>query len=318
VKVASQRLRICVLGGTGFVGTELVTALAGTGHQLRVATRRLDRGKHLSVLPTVELVVANVHDPRALAALLGGMDVVINLVGILNAHGRMSFGRVHVELVEKLLEAARIARVTRLLHMSALGADARAAPSQYLRTKGRAEELVRAASWLSATLFRPSVIFGDGDSLTNRFAGLLRLGGGFLPLARARARFAPVWVGDVAAAFTAALDTPASRGQVYELCGPQIVTLEDLVRLTAREAGLKCHILRVPDALGWAQAAVLGLLPGKPLSLDNFRSLRVDSLCRENGCRALGIEPEPMAAVLPTYLGAGPLASRLTQYRARH
>jgi NADH dehydrogenase len=271
----------------------------------------------LSVLPTVELAVANIHEPRVLAGVLGGMDVVVNLVGILNPRGGMHFGTVHVDLVEKLLEAARISRVPRLLHMSALGAHAREAPSRYLRTKGRAEELVRAASWVSATIFRPSVIFGDGDSLTNRFAGLLRIGAGFLPLARARARFAPVWVGDVAAAFVAALDTPASAGHVYELCGPQIVTLEELVRITAREAGLKCHVLPVPDALGWLQAAVLGLLPGKPFSLDNFRSLRLDSLCREDGLRALGIAPESMAGVLPTYLSS-PLPARLSRYRARH
>jgi NADH dehydrogenase len=317
VKVAPQRLRICVLGGTGFVGTELVIRLAEAGHWLRVPTRRLDRGRHLSVLPTVELAVANIHEPRVLAGLLGGMDVVVNLVGILNPRGGMHFGTVHVDLVEKLLEAARISRVPRLLHMSALGADAREAPSRYLRTKGQAEELVRAASWVSATIFRPSVIFGDGDSLTNRFAGLLRIGAGFLPLARARARFAPVWVGDVATAFKAALDTPACVGHVYELCGPQIVTLEELVRITAREAGLKCHVLRVPDALGWLQAAVLGLLPGKPFSLDNFRSLRLDSLCREDGCRVLGIAPQSMAAVLPTYLPT-PLPARLNRYRARH
>ena len=305
------------MGGTGFVGTELVIRLAEAGHWLRVPTRRLDRGRHLSVLPTVELAVANVHEPRVLAGLLGGMDAVVNLVGILNPRGGMNFGTVHVDLVEKLLEAARISRVPRLLHMSALGANAREAPSRYLRTKGRAEELVRAASWVSATIFRPSVIFGDGDSLTNRFAGLLRIGAGFLPLARARARFAPVWVGDVAAAFIAALDTPASAGHLYELCGPQIVTLEELVRITAREASLKCHVLRVPDTLGWLQAAVLGLLPGKPFSLDNFRSLRLDSLCREDGCRVLGIAPQSMAAVLPTYLSA-PLPARLNRYRARH
>jgi len=297
-------MNICVLGGTGFVGTELVTRLVGQGHWVRVPTRNAGHGQHLRVLSTIELVAANVHDPRTLGQLLAGMDAVINLIGISNPSGRATFRSVHAELATKLVTAARLTRVRRLLQMSALGADAEHGPSRYLRSKGEAEAHIRAAvPRLDFTIFRPSVIFGPRDSLTNRFAALLRLAGGFLPLVRSQARFAPVHVGNVAEALVRTLDDRGSFGETYELCGPQVMTLEQIVRMTAAVAQLPCHILRQPDALGRLQAALLGLLPGKPLSLDNFRSLSVDSLCTRNGLQRLGIRPRPMMAVLPFYLG---------------
>jgi uncharacterized protein YbjT (DUF2867 family) len=299
-------VNVCVLGGSGFVGTELVSRLVRAGHWVRVPTRNLAHAERLRVLDTAELRRANVHDPRVLGQLFKDCDAVINLVGILNPHGRASFEAVHTQLAAKVMAAARGAGVRRLLHMSALGADEHA-PSRYLRSKGAAETLLRAAAHTEAaqpavTIFRPSVIFGAGDSLTNRFAGLLRLSAGVLPLARAGARFAPVSVLDVAEAFVRALDTYASCGATYQLCGPEIMTLEQLVQLTARVAGLPCHIVRVPDALAVIQGVLMGLLPGKPFSLDNFRSLTIDCVCREDGCAALGIAPRPMLAELPLYL----------------
>ena len=304
-------LTVCVLGGTGFVGTELVTRLARDGHWVRVPTRTMGNNDPLRVLDTVRLIRADVHDPRILARLFSGVDVVVNLIGILNQHGRATFKSVHVDLAAKVVAAARTAGVKRLLHMSSVGADAKAAPSKYLRTKGEAEARVRAsAAPLGWTIFRPSVIFGDGDSLTNRFARLLRLSGGFLPLARARARFAPVSVEDVAEAFRRAAYNRATIGQTYELCGPQVLTLEEVVRITAEVAGLRCSIVRLPDFVSFVQAAVMNLLPGKPFSLDNYRSLKIDAVCSEDGCARLGIKPQPMLAVLPTYLGE--TSTRLT------
>jgi NADH dehydrogenase len=315
VQFAFPRLRICVLGGTGFVGTELVTRLAAAGHWVRVPTRHLAHGSHLLVLPTVQLLTANVHEPRVLGELLAGMDVVINLVGILNEHRGASFEQVHVELVAKLIEEAKSAHVRRLLHMSALGADPEAAPSRYLRSKGRAEELIGAAApLLDATILRPSVIFGPGDSLTNRFVGLLRLSAGVLPLARAGARFAPVYVHDVASAFIKGLHDRATVGETYELCGPETLTLAQIVRRSAAAAGCSCHILPLPDPLARLQALVLGLLPGKPFSLDNFRSLTLDCVCRSDGCGRLGIKPQPLEAILPTYLGPSLEAERLRSH----
>lgn len=309
-------VNICVLGGTGFVGTELVTRLVREGHWVRVPTRSPGRGQHLKVLSTVELITANVHDPRTLAQLLAGMDAVINLVGILNESGRATFQSVHADLAAKIIAAARGAKIRRLLQMSALGADRERGPSRYLRSKGEAEAHIRAAgAHLDFTLFRPSVIFGPGDSLTNRFASLLRLSAGFLPLARSQARFAPVYVGDVADAFVRALDGAKSVGATYELCGPEVLTLEQLVRLTAAVGQLPCRILKLPDALGRLQAALLGLLPGKPFSLDNFRSLGSDSLCAQDGLAQLGIRPQHLMSVLPFYLGPFTAPTELDAYR---
>jgi NADH dehydrogenase len=301
-------VNVCVLGGSGFVGTELVTRLALAGHWVRVPTRNLTRTERLRVLDTVELRVANVHEPRILSHLFAGCDAVVNLVGILNERRGASFEAVHTELAAKVMASARTAGVRRVLHMSALGADPHA-PSRYLRSKAAAEARLRAAPHselphadTAVTIFRPSVIFGPGDSLTNRFAGLLRLTLGWLPLARARARFAPVCVFDVADALVHALGERATAGQTYELCGPQVMTLAEIVRLSARVAHLPCRIVPLPDVIARLQGLVMGMLPGKPFSLDNFRSLTLDSVCREDGCRRLGITPRPMLAVLPTYL----------------
>jgi uncharacterized protein YbjT (DUF2867 family) len=299
-------MNLCVLGGSGFVGTELVTRLVHAGHWVRVPTRNLGRVERLRVLATAELRLANVHEPQILSQLFADCDAVVNLIGILNSSGRASFEAVHVQLSARVLAAARAAGVRRLLHVSALGADPHG-PSRYLRSKGAAEALLRAAPQAGSahpavTILRPSVIFGPDDSLTNRFAQLLRLSGGWLPLARAGARFAPVSVFDVAEACVRALQRPAAGGATYELCGPQVLTLEEIVRLTARVAALPCHLLALPDALARVQGVLMGLLPGKPFSLDNFRSLTRDSICREDGCAALGIAPRPMLAVLPAYL----------------
>jgi uncharacterized protein YbjT (DUF2867 family) len=299
-------VNVCVLGGSGFVGTELVAQLVHAGHWVRVPTRNLADADRLRVLDTVELRLANVHEPRVLSQLFGDCDAVINLIGILNPRGQATFEAVHATLAAKVMAAARGAGVRRVLHMSALGADERA-PSRYLRSKGAAEALLRAvphpeSAHPAVTIFRPSVIFGAGDSLTNRFAALLRLGGGWLPLARPRARFAPISVLDVAAAFVRALGDHGSFGASYELCGPEVMTLEQIVRVTAHVAELPCHIVRLPDALARIQGVVMGLLPGKPFSLDNFRSLTLDCVCRENGCAALGITPRPLLAELPLYL----------------
>ena len=175
----AQPLNICVLGGAGFVGTELVTRLAGQGHWVRVPTRSVAHGQHLKVLPTAELITANVHDPRTLGQLLSGMDAVINLIGILNESGRATFQSVHADFAAKLIAAMRGTRIRRLLQMSAVGADRDRGPSRYLRSKGEAEGHIRDAASLDFTILRPSVIFGPRDSLTNRFAALLRLPAAF-------------------------------------------------------------------------------------------------------------------------------------------
>jgi uncharacterized protein YbjT (DUF2867 family) len=295
---------VCVLGGSGFVGTELVSHLVRCGYTVRVPTRNLAHTERLRVLSTVDLRLANVHEPRILSQLFTDCTDVVNLIGILNPRGAASFETVHAALAGKVLQAARAAGVRRLLHMSALGADPHG-PSRYLCSKGSAEQQLRAPAQPDSapvvSIFRPSVIFGVHDSLTNRFAQLLRLSGGVLPLARAGARFAPVSVVDVATAFVRVLSAPPAPG-TYELCGPEVMTLAEIVRLTARIARLPCHILPLPDVLARLQGLLMGLLPGTPFSLDNFRSLSIDAVCRTDGCRALGIVPRPMLAELPGYL----------------
>lgn len=300
-----KKLQITLLGGTGFVGSALAARLASAGHSLKVATRDPLAARHLAVLPNVQRLRADIHDPASLRALIDGSDVVINLVGILNekGHSGSGFMRAHAELTEKTVAACTDMQVTRYLHMSALGADEQG-PSFYQRSKGVAERHVRAApAKLDWTIFRPSVIFGRGDSLLNRFATLLRLSGGFMPLARADARFGPVWINDVVAAFEAALFGGVTSRQTYDLCGPDIMTLAELVRFTGKIAGVRARVIPLPDAVGRAQAFVMDFVPGKPFSTDNFRSLSVDNVCRDNGFARLGIRPTPLAAIAPTYLG---------------
>jgi NADH dehydrogenase len=309
---------IVVLGGSGFVGTALVARMAGLGHRVRVLTRNAGRARHLAVLPLVEIAECNVHDARALRNGFAGADVGINLVGILNESGRSGrgFAEAHADLTRKVIDAALARGVARLLHMSSLGADADAGPSHYLRSKGVAERHLRAApETLDWTIFRPSVIFGERDSLLNRFAGLLRLSGGLMPLARASTRFAPVDVDDVVEAFVRCLPggshAAASSRQSYDLCGPEVLTLAELVRYTGDVIGVRARIIALPDPVARLQGFIMDFIPGKPFSTDNYLSLTQDSVCREDGLRRLDIRPASLAAIVPGYLGAG------SQSRAR-
>lgn len=299
-----RTLQLTVLGGTGFVGTRLVARLAAAGHRVRVPTRDPLAARHLSVLPTVERLRVNVHQPETLRSVVAGSDVVVNLVGILNEKGfsGRGFELAHAELTRKVVATCVETNVARYLHMSALGAD-ESGPSHYLRSKGVAERHVRAApASLDWTILRPSVIFGAGDSLLNRFAALLRLSGGFIPLARADARFAPVWVEDVVDAFERALHGGPTSRQSYDLCGPQVMRLGELVRYTGELAGTGAHVLPLPDALGRLQARIMDFVPGKPFSTDNFRSLTVDNVCRDDGFARLGMTPAALQSIAPTYI----------------
>lgn len=294
---------VCVLGGTGFVGHHLCARLIRSGYRVRVPSRRPERHRDLRVLPKLELIEADVHDPQQLAQTVSGCQAVVNLIGILNEHGHngRGFQHAHVDLARKVVDACQASRVRRLLHMSALGAEATADISFYQRSKAEAETLVHTLSGpeLAVTSFRPSVIFGPQDSFLNRFAALLRVVPGVFPLACPEARFQPVYVGDVAEAFANAIAARASYGQRYDLCGPHVYTLRELVRYTARLIGVRRLILGLPAWAARAQAEVFEYLPGKPFSRDNYRSLQRDNVCAANAPHC----PTPLEAIAPSYLG---------------
>ena len=297
---------VCVLGGSGFVGTQLCAALARGGWRITVPTRNPVRAQHLAMIPSLRLIGADVHDPGQLAMLCDRQQVVINLVGILNENGRdgSGFRRAHADFAGKLLSACRRMRVDRLLQMSALNADADHGASHYLKSKGMAERIIREQSGpdLRWTIFQPSVIFGPGDDFVNRFAGLLRVIPVGLPLARPGARFAPVWVEDVIAALLRALSDDATAGETYQLCGPDRFTLREIVCMVRDELGLRRAIVGLPDWASRLQATICDFVPGKPFSTDNYRSLTVDSVCSVNGLARLGIHPQSLPAILPRFL----------------
>lgn len=301
-----SKLRIAVLGGTGFVGHSLCERLVADGHEVRILTRHAERHRDLLVLPTAQVIDADVHNPAILKREFQGMDAVVNLVGILNEAGRdgKGFERVHAELPSKVVQACRQGGVTRLLHMSALNASAEA-PSYYLRSKARGEKVVHEAQSgaLQVTSFRPSVIFGPHDSFTNRFASLLRQVPFVFPLACAHARLQPVYVKDVVQAFVLALDRHATFGQHYNLCGPRAYSLREIVAFLAQTLGLKRRILPLNNVISFGQALLLQFAPGKPFTPDNFRSLQVASVC-DNGFPAIfGITPGRFDEIVPGYLG---------------
>jgi NADH dehydrogenase len=301
---------VCVLGGTGFVGRSLCAQLVGAGFAVRVPTRNRQRNRNLLVLPGIDLRPADIHDPRALEYLFDGVSAVINLVGILNERGHdgSGFRHAHVELAEKIVEACQDTQVGRLIQMSALKANADRGPSHYLRTKGQAEQIIKdhCGEQIKYTIFRPSVIFGPEDSFINRFAGILKLSP-VLPLAQLDARFAPVYVGDVAAALLRAAVDSRTQGKTFELCGPDVYTLGEILRFIRRELGVRRGIIGLPMPLGRLQAWIADyLIPGKPFSLDNMRSLTVASVCNEDGFASLGIKPKRMQTVVRQYLGPEP------------
>lgn len=304
--------RLVVLGGTGFVGRHLVPRLAADGHRIVVLSRNREQHRELGVLPGVYVRSADVHDPVALQRELAGADAVINLVGILNPRGSHGFEHVHVALVEKVIEACRANGVKRLHQMSALKAGQ--GLSFYLKSRGQTEARVR-QSGLDWTLYQPSVMFGEGDGLVSRFARLLRRLP-VLPLARAQSRLAPTWAGDVATAMTRCVETPAlGRQRCFELYGPDVLSLGEIVRLIRAASGCRTPIVELPDGLGRLQAQLAELLPGKPFSLDNFRSLRTDSVGKHDGYVQLGIAPQAFTPWLPRLLHESARQRRLAAAR---
>ncbi len=336
--------RICVLGGSGFVGTHLVSQLATRGLKVRVLSRRRETSKELILLPTVEVIEADVHDQQELTRHFRGMDAVINLVGILHERNigradlpsarRGDFQKVHIELPRKVIHACGESGVRRLLHMSALGAHPNSR-SAYQRSKGIAEALVHESgmqhieheNWylngpkmihgygLNVTVFRPSVIFGRGDSFLSMFARLLKLFP-VLPLANAEARFAPIHVDDVAHAFADSLDDPATYGQTYDLCGPKNYSLKELVDYVGDVIGKKRSIISLGKWLSYFQAWAMEFKPGnKLMTRDNHYAMGSDNVCQGGWPAVFKFEPVSLEAIAPEYLRADFPRARYEGYR---
>lgn len=294
---------VLLLGGSGFVGTAVANRLAKLDINVTVPTRRRERTKALIALPNVSLVEADVHDPAVLAPLMQGQDAVINLVGMLHG-GDLSvpysrkFAQAHVELPKKIAAAAKAAGVRRVLHMSALKAASNA-PSEYLRSKADGETAIR-QDGLDVTIFRPSVIFGVGDSFLNTFARLLRLLPRFY-VGYGHAKFQPIFVGDVAEVIVRSLLDHQAIGQTYELVGPKVYTLRQLVDYVNDLTGANTKVKDLSEFWALIQAGVLSLLPKPMLSPDNLRSMEVDSVAGDLPL-PYGLVATTLEAVAPAYL----------------
>jgi NADH dehydrogenase len=293
--------KICVLGGTGFVGRHLLNRLAHPKLNIIVPSRRPERHRSILVLPNVQTVKADIHNQETLNQLVEGCDAVINLVGILNESCDSKFEQTHVSLVEKLVKACQTKGVSRVLHISALHADKNDVQSTYLKTKAQAERHLTQAKDLNVTIFRPSVMFGVDDSFFNRFALLLDLIPCCFPLACPNSKLAPVWVNDVTEAMAQSIENRETFGQSYNLCGTQTYTLKALVEFTAQMAGLKRQIIGLNDGLSKLQARFMEFVPTKPFSMDNYLSLQIDSVCSNDDFAFFNIQPASLEVIMPSH-----------------
>ena len=305
-------MNILILGGSGFVGRAICNKLVTSGHSITVPTRKRDNARALFPLPSVTVVEANVYDAAALLQLTHGKDAVINLVGILNGN----FERAHVTFTENAIAACKTAGVSRFVHMSALGASENG-PSAYQKSKAKADAIVR-ASGLHFTIFAPSVIFGRGDSFLTKFASMV----GFLPplvpmvLPGAGARFQPVWVDDVARAFVASLADESTHGHRFELVGPKVYTLKELVAYVMTLADDKHAIIALPGFATSILASVLQYVPTQPLTPDNVKSMSVDNVSAAPFPKFAG-KAAALEDVVPGYLGRAAIIDEFAEAREK-
>ncbi len=299
---------VTVFGGSGFLGRHVVRALANRNYRIRVAVRRPELAFHLQPLGGVgqiEAVQANLRFPQSVEAAVRDADIVVNLVGILFERGRQRFDAVQAEGAGAVAHATK-AIGARLVHVSAIGADPES-PSHYARAKAAGERLALAAHG-DATIMRPSIVFGPEDEFFNRFAALARISP-LLPLpGGGHTRFQPVFAGDVAQAIAKAVDGETKPGTIYELGGPDVRTFKELMEFVLATTERRRLLLPVPFAWMKLHAMYLQFLPEPPLTPGQVELLRHDNVvspaAREQGriLEALGIVPESIAAIVPTYL----------------
>lgn len=303
--------RIVIFGGTGFIGREVAARLIRGGAYVTVMARRPYRNKGMLVQPRLRLVQGDVRDAMDVGRALSGQDAAINLVGILDGSSRQ-MQALHVDWPRRLVDSGH--DLKRLVHVGAVNADADS-DSLYLATKGQGEGIIREAG-VPWTIVSPSVVFGHGDTFFNRFALLLKLAPGIMPVIRPQARFSPVYVSDVADAIIAGLTRGDLAGKRLALGGPEVWTMRQVVAYTCRQIGVRRLLLNLPPAMAKMQARVMGMLPGRPFSLDQYRTLQVDAVAGPDDLRAIGIEPTAVEAIVPAYLGKS--RRQLVYDRFRH
>lgn len=313
--------RITVLGGSGFVGRDLAARLANQGHHVTIITRYRERCRRLLVLPQIRIIEGNVHHAPFLNRSLSRADVVVNLISSLNefrGQGR-SFKALHINLMESLVSACNNNEVKKLVFVSALKADSENAPSEYLRTKGQAEDILKrnSGNTLKWSILQPSVVFGAEDTFINRFVGLLKIPLPVFALPRAHARFAPVYVKDVVSAIDACVSRSNTNNLTFQLCGPQVFSLREILGKINEQTQINRRIVAMPDVLARMQASIMDFLPGKPFSSDNYKSLTVHSICESDGFARLGINPQAMDAIIPHYIGKKVKTARLGLMRSK-
>ena len=274
-------MKICILGGTGFVGRSLISALSKENYTITVITRDFDKNKDLAIYPNLKLIQEDVYNEKRMLEVSKSHDVLINLIGILNEKGfrGKGFYLAHSKIARIILNVCKQNRIKRILHMSALNADP-GGSSHYLRTKGEAESFLHTYGerFADVTSFRPSVIFGTEDSFINRFSDLLKFIPFVFPLACAQTRFAPVYVGDLVNFMKDSIDDVSSFNKKIDICGPKIYTLEEIVKIVIDVKGYSTRVIPLNNALSKFQAVMMEFLPGKPFSIDNFNSCLVDSI----------------------------------------
>jgi len=293
-----------VFGGSGFLGRYVVKRLAHKGYVVRVAVRDPEATLFLKPAGAVGQIVplyASVTEEATVQRAVEGAEVVVNLVGILAEHRRGAFQAVHAEGAGRIARLAAAAGTRHLLHVSAIGADP-ASPSRYATTKAAGEQAVRQA-FPQATIFRPSIVFGAEDQFFNRFAAMARMLP-VMPVIAGDTRLQPVFVGDVADAMMAALARPETAGKTYELGGPRVWTFREILAFILKETGRQRPLMTIPMGLARIQAALMELLPGKPLTRDQLRMLARDNVVAAGaaGLPELGIVPTPVELVVPAYL----------------
>ena len=293
-------MNITILGGTGFLGSSLINCLAKTSYNITVVTRDREKNKKLLVYPKLKLIQASVHNKEELANVTKNTDVLINLIGILNekGHSGSGFRKAHSDLSKIILSVCKDNNIRRILHVGALHADPKG-PSHYLRTKGEAESylMTYGKRFANITIFRPSVIFGKNDNFILRFSNLLDFIPFVFPLACHDSKFAPVFVDELSNFIINTITDTKSFNKKYDLCGPKIYTLKEILELIIKVKNRNINVVPLPRTLSKIQASIMEFVPGKPFSLDNFNSCKIDSICNSDFKFYSDLE-----TIIPTYI----------------